>query len=711
MKNIKKYNLYILTLAITCLSFSIQTFAQKRKSTKKKTISTACLTCLNSFSSETLTFTVNAAKCPSILAKCNKSNLTSKCEDYIYECYDANCATDGACSDEMSNRGLLFGCLKAENQFLPYQCASYISGFAKSFANQEQAKLDAAERAHEQQLKQQEAQIEAEKRAAEEAAANAKAKAAEAEQQAKIKAAEIEKQTQLELEELKYQKEQEAKDAEIARQKKAAEEARNNKPNVKYNNIISAVKKDITTAKTYTSKAYNLLGITKTTDTQKNSVLGFSPQIVEVYGLNVESSAKSKSLVNGSKYKTTANFKCTKDTKESYVKNELKNALNTLTKSRETLSTSIGELEALNADDETTGTISDDKINNLYELQNKLSETINTIETEMSELTTSCETRCKGMSSFSTSSNETKFDDKGLIIENSSDGDYSCSDFDSSSSTDITSVLLGGSTMSSIVGGVGQQVAELTRRVTRAVLSADRALEETEIAAISGNYSNSSTNYAVINSCIQYSLDIEQYTSCIKNVMSSQLTILSRYNDDTIGRDENYNTVLNEFKKSAKVALDLVNSDNYINKAQCEDDSPEKNGCEKESNNISINNSTEARTYAINLSSRLSKAAKSKNNTNSNNLTITQITDGFITFTENGKSNSMSHSQFLQAHCQKYSGKNVEVGTYGTTSTYPNMSGVYNIPMAGLTQYYLKLNNGEAVLTVDNYQSVCGNKR
>ena len=193
--------------------------------------------------------------------------------------------------------------------------------------------------------------------------------------------------------------------------------------------------------------------------------------------------------------------------------------------------------------------------------------------------------------------------------------------------------------------------------------------------------------------------------------MSSQLTILSRYNDDTIGRDENYNTVLNEFKKSAKVALDLVNSDNYINKAQCEDDSPEKNGCEKESNNISINNSTEARTYAINLSSRLSKAAKSKNNTNSNNLTITQITDGFITFTENGKSNSMSHSQFLQAHCQKYSGKNVEVGTYGTTSTYPNMSGIYNIPMAGLTQYYLKLNNGEAVLTVDNYQSVCGNKR
>lgn len=605
------YNLCFFILATFCLIFSIQTFGANTKNTSTKNkknnskssgIPTSCLTCLNNFSPETLTFTTNEKKCPTILARCNKSTSTAKCEGIISDCFAQNCATEGSCSDEIANRALAYGCLKASSAYLPYTCASYISGLAKNQADQVQAQLDAKERAHATALKQQEAKIAADKAAAEKASADAQVKAAQAEADAKAKQAQIEAQNKLEQQKLQAQLEEQAKQAELARQKQAEIDARNNKPNVKYNNILSAVRKDISTAKTYTSKAFNILGIEKVSDSSRTNS---NIPLVHVYAINSSNiNAKTKSYINASKYKTEATYKCTKDTKESYIKNELSNALNVLQSSRNSLYDSIAELEAINADDETTGTISESKINTLYEVQNKLTETINTIEETINGLKTSCETRCAGISTFGFEIKETKFDENGLIVtDNDTSKDYVCKEFEESSSNDLMS-LFGGS--SSMFGGTNK-INELTQRVTKAVLTADRAIEETEIAMASGNFTSSNTEYAVINSCIKYSLDTDQYITCITNTLGEQLSILSKYPDDTVSREDGYYTsVLNEFNNSVSVALELLK--NQYPDANCATTQAD-NCCGDEA---SVGNTSEARMCSTNLATRLKKAKEKK---------------------------------------------------------------------------------------------------
>ncbi|MBD5405298.1 hypothetical protein HDR59_01990 [bacterium] len=621
MKKKYTYNLCFFILATFCLIFSIQTFGANTKNKNKKngsksSIPTSCLMCLNNFSPETLTFTVNEKKCPTILARCNKSTSTAKCEGIISDCFAQNCTTEGSCSDETANRALAYGCLKAESAYLPYTCASYISGLAKNQADQVQAQLDAKERAHATALKQQEAKIAADKAAAEKAAADAKVKAAQAEADAKAQQAQIEAQSKLEQQKLQAQLEEQAKQAELARQKQAEIDARNNKPNVKYNNTLSAVRKDISTAKTYTSKAFNLLGIEKINTSSKKS--NSNAPIVHVYAISSSNiNAKTKSYLNASKYKTEADYKCTKDTKESYIKNELSNALNILQSSRNTLSDSIAELEALNADDETTGTIPESKINTLYEVQNKLTETINTVESEIGGLKTSCETRCAGVSAFSFEIKEIKYDENGLIVNNDTpSNEYVCKEFEESSSNDIMS-LFGGS--SSSFGGTNQQINDLTQRVTKAVLATDRALEETEIAMASGNFTSSNTEYAVINSCIKYSLDTDQYITCITNTLGEQLSILSKYPDDTVSREDSiYQTVLKEFNNSVSVALELLR--NQYPDAKCAGEGEGIGTCC--GNTAEIGGTDDARICSTNLATRLKKAKEKKTKKGYTNGTI-----------------------------------------------------------------------------------------
>ena len=565
---LKKRNIFKFTIiALICAIVSIPSNSapSKKKNNKKKSSgpSASCLACLAAFDAQKLEFTMDAEKCTKIVANCDKKNRTSQCENVILDCIDYNCTTEGSCSDEMANRSLFYGCLKATNQFLPYQCASYIAGFASSKASEvqsaQQTKRDAIAA---QEAAAKKAQAEAEK-----AAANAETEKERIRQEAENKRKELENQNAIKLEQEKARLAEEAKLAELTRQAKLEEQKRNSQPNVKYNNLLSQVKKDISTAKTYSNKAYNLLGMKKTEDSQQNgNPLFFPPQIIEMEGISYSNDAKTKALVNGSKYKDSKKFVCTKDTKESFIKTELNNIYNILSKSKDALINGTSELEAINADETSSNTISESKITTLYQAQNKLTEILQTVDTYRNELSTSCETRCAGFSSFNptstSSSGPLQFDENGNIIENKKEtksDEYTCKDFETSTSNqmDFASMMMGQSTsMSDMVGGIGKKVSELTQRVTRAVLEVDKLLDETEIAVQSGKFGDEGGDYPAIDTCIQYMvLDIASYTSCVQNVLGQQLLAYSK--------NKNNSTIQNELEKTINTALTNLRSPNY----------------------------------------------------------------------------------------------------------------------------------------------------
>ncbi len=693
----KKLKIFLTTSLMLITLFSIQSMAQKKQKQTKSTLTPACIACLNLFSPDTLTFTSRADSCPNILARCMTSTSTSQCEGIINECFAYNCQEEGSCANETANRNLAYGCLKAEGSILPYKCSSYIAALSKNYADQVKAKNTAKEQAYQAQLKQQQAQIAAQEAAAKQAEADAKVKAAQAEAQAQAELAKIEAENKLKLQQQEAELAQKAKDAELARQQKAAADARNNKPNVKYNNILAEVKKDISSAKTYTTKAFNMLGITKTNEQQANGTFfGFPAPIVEVYAISIDGSAKSQAMLNGSRYKETTNFKCTKDVKESYIKNELNNAYNVLLQSRDKLSSSITELENLNVD--AVESISTDKINSLYALLNKENETINSLEMELAALNTTCETRCAGISSSMTSSSELQFDENGLIIEDSGNVDYKCDEFnnESSSNTNMTNFLtMGKLDIQSVVGGIGQKVTDLTKRVLTAVLNTDRLLEELNISASTGSVAASNMNYAVINSCTQYIMDIEQYTTCIKNVMSSQLSLLAQHQNSQ--KTQYYNTLLSEFAKSINTALDLVNSDTYRDVAKCDNNDTSSPGCGATYDAMSAMDMDTARKYALNLSSRLSKAAN-KHNIQTNNSTSGSINilnvdnNNNVTFSAYGVISNKEVNSFIKEFCPTYA------SWTATTS---------NTPYVGSSIILKKSNETDRTITPQTFNDMC----
>lgn len=633
----KKYGLSvsILTIAIICGSFTLPaTSATKKK--KKSTVTTACIACLNAFDAESLQFTIDPDKCPKRIAKCYKANQTNKCEGIIEECIQYNCKTAGSCGDEVGNRNLFAGCLKAVNQVLPYQCASYIAGYASSKAEE----VKALQTAQENALKQKQLEVQKAEQEAKTAAENAKIKAAKLAADAETKKAQIAADNEIKLAQEKAKLEQQARDAEIARQKKEAQEARNNKPNVKYNNLLNDVKQSITSAKNYTTKAYNLLGITKTDDKQSNgSAIFFPPQIIEVPGIMASTDAKTRSLVNSSRYKSEQRFVCTRDTKENFIKNELNNVYNTIKKSRDNLANGIADIEAINADDETTDSISESKINTLYLAQNKLTEIMETVEGYTTTLKTSCETRCAGLSSFNpattmASSSKIEFDENGNIIEEKKKEDntaYSCKDLDkdTTAQTGFPAFFTGSNSgMSDMVGGIGKKVAELTKRNTEAVLFTDKLLDETLIAVQSGKFDDSMTDYPAIDSCVQYMvLDIAQYTSCTSNVLGQQLTALST--------NKSNSNIKTELRNSINTILKTITSPNYKDsledeKVYCQnlttgDDLFNKNNNNVTGNNITANNLNDYNdfnTCALSITNALNKVKDKKGKTGMSNFQI-----------------------------------------------------------------------------------------
>ena len=645
------FNIKLLLIAVMCGSFMLPSQSdaakKKKKSTSTPTITNACIACLNSFDPETLKFSIDEEKCIKRIPKCFKKDLSSQCEVAIQECIQYNCSTAGSCADEMGNRALFAGCLKATNQVLPYQCANYIAGYASSKAAEVKAVADAQQLS----LKEKQEATKAAAAAAEKAKADAEIKAKQIEKEAEAKAKQIEGENERKLAETQSKLKLKEEEARIAREKKEALEAKNNKPNVKYNNLLNAVKQDISTAKNYTNKAYNLLGITKTdksTASNQGSAIFFAPQVINIPGIMAGSDAKTRALVNASRYKSDQNFVCTKNTKENIIRNELNNVYNTIKKSRDNLSNGISEIEATNADDEAVGTISESKVNTLYMAQNKLTEIMETIEGYTSQLKTSCETRCEGMSSMpsttsSISSTPIQFDENGNIIEEkkkTDDNTYSCKDFENDNSSQNTSIaaLFTGNTSSTadMFGGIGKKVTELTKRNTQAVLETDKLLDEALIAAQNGKFGESVSDYPAIDSCTQYMvLDIAQYTNCASNVLGQQFTALSSNKENE--------KIKEELNKSIDKIIKTLGSPNYAKKLEnIEIYCPKKNTTTATDDNNNHNKISADFNYSYlydydalytcisSLTNALNEAKKEKTTTGNSNFQIVDYANGAI---------------------------------------------------------------------------------
>ncbi len=536
----KKYITALLVVVLVfVLNTSLTVFA--KKSNKKKGPSTACLTCLNYFSPSKLAFTQDPKKCGRILAKCDKTNRTHMCETIINECIEANCKAEGSCSDEKANRGLLYGCLKSENIFLPYQCRSYISGKASAYATEIQNKIKAEEDARNTEAEKAKADAEAAKARADAAAAEAATKQKQMEEETKRQEAELERKTKLELEEKKFQMEQKAKDADLLREQRLKQEAQNSKPNVKYASLFNSVKKSVANAKNIMSNVFNLLGIVETKRGQEQgNIMFFPPQVITTVSLDQSlvnedgeniaydrlKKGRVKSYLNGHKYQYSKRWVCTKDTKESFVKTELEKAFDIIKKASDNLATGIGEIEERSADDENPQTISEEKVEKLYDMQTNLSTLLTSMDSKIKNLRTSCETRCKGMS-VAKQNKKVEFDDKGNIIENKNDGSgYSCPEIENDNSSSIDPMSMfggGGMNMADAFGGIGKKVSDLTKRVSEAVIETEYALNLSEYELfISSKYDRSSSNmkYNAILNCAG-SIG-NNYVSCLKDQLISQ---------------------------------------------------------------------------------------------------------------------------------------------------------------------------------------------
>ena len=576
-------------IALLCaLEFttSSQSFGavKKKKATK---IPADCIACLNSFSPEKLKFTKQFGKksCEKRLASCDKVNRTDQCESIILDCFDANCSEAGSCADEKANRALFVGCLQAENRFLPYQCASYIKGFAKSKAEEAAQAIEDAEAQREAELAKAQAEADAKVKAEEAKAEQAKAQAAAKAAEEETKRKQIEEQNKLAMQQQQAELERKAKEEDAARKKREIEEERNNRPSVKYQNLLSTLKKDLSTAKGYTNKLFGLLGITTTKDEQKNgNSMFFPPQIVVVSSSADENQIKtissdnednkSKALRNGSRYKEETSFVCTKDTKESVVKAEFTNIYNTLKSAYDKISTGVSEIEATMAEGETAYAIDDEKLDSLYSAQNQTYELMQDVNTRLGKMITTCETRCKGinnMGSFSTTSTGLQFDKDGNIIQEDAsktkDTTYNCKDFEkltadttASNANNFMALMGGGITKSDMFGGQSKLAIDLTRRLSTDILHVDRDIDELQITLQSGKSSGSgSSSYQKSTTCAQYSFgNDEQYLECLSGVLGGQMSVLTQKQTNT--------TLMAEMDNTIGTIINLLESVTFKNK-------------------------------------------------------------------------------------------------------------------------------------------------
>ena len=458
--------------------------AQGQSSGTSGGLSDGCKTCLNLFSHTTLTFTSNAAKCAQIMPTC-KGKPAGVCESIIDSCFNFNCTAEGACTDETANRGLFSGCLKAESLTLPFTCASYTAGKASSFAAMKRNEQAERARMHERDMQQ--AQLRSQEQQAVAEAEAQKARAATEAQTA---------QQRLNAEQQRFRQEQDARDAEIQRQRKAEQDRQNSRPHVMFNTAVSDARKAINSARTVTSGLITMMGIQTTTQAAGGGNMLHTPApTFEAQGFagNIVTDAKTRSFVMASKYGRGGIFRCTRDVRENVARAELDRALSTMTQARNTLAQAITNLEMVGNDPDTpqSAAIDAERINSLFEVQNSITSAITQIQTSTALMTTSCETRCNGMSSMladTSGPSEVVYgaDGTASVKAGTTSGGpgYVCKDFDTTNAFDPLALLgkPGSLDVESMLGGVSKRVGELTQRVLTAVVTADRAIEMAEIA-------------------------------------------------------------------------------------------------------------------------------------------------------------------------------------------------------------------------------------
>lgn len=222
-------------------------------------------------------------------------------------------------------------------------------------------------------------------------------------------------------------------------------------------------------------------------------------------------------------------------------------ARSNINSARDTISNRIADLEAANAEEGARGKVADNKVDSLYSVLDKLNGALDEIDEKAQNLTTSCETRCNGMSSitmptlsfggssgggssFKTNPDGTidrsslgsssgggggssfKTNEDGTIDRSSlgssggGSGGYSCPEFTASANDGQLNMALmmsgggadGSSKMiKSAVGGVGGISQTITERVMEAILDTDSKLEQAELAAATGGGSGVSAGGGV----------------------------------------------------------------------------------------------------------------------------------------------------------------------------------------------------------------------
>jgi hypothetical protein len=207
------------------------------------------------------------------------------------------------------------------------------------------------------------------------------------------------------------------------------------------------------------------------------------------FGYTLANDAKTRSFVMASKYGKGGIFRCTKDIRENVARAELERTLSMLTQTRNNLAQAISNLEMINDDPDSPRTLQEERINGMFEVQNSITSAITQLQTSTALMTTSCETRCNGMSSMlaeTSGPSEFNYDaDGNLTIKEatSSGSSYACKEFDAASDFDPMAFLgkPGSINVETMLGGVSKRVGELTERVLNAVVTADRAIEMAEI--------------------------------------------------------------------------------------------------------------------------------------------------------------------------------------------------------------------------------------
>lgn len=556
-----------------------------------------CNTCMVDFSASSLRFTKNRAKCERAMTQCagGKSN---KCEPVISQCIEDYCQAENACSDAATNRRTLVGCLKTEGAYLPFQCADMVSARAGDKARQVQTFMAEKRRTYELQSQQNQAKIAAEQAAAAKADADAKARMEQERIAAEERKAEADRRAAAELEAQRFQQQQaaEAATAERARQaeKQAKEEAKQalveTKPNVYYNQLMSRVKSDLGKLKTQTQKVFSTLGVSqiKSADYDpekyRGSIMSFPPAVVEVDPMDIEwngaddgTDNKLKFLKQGTKYADRTYFRCAKDAGESTIRSELLSVNSGLGNMRSSLMEGITKLESMAADDGAPD-VDEGRINKLYEVYNLLGSSMAKMEDNMGALKTGCPTRCNGMGNMMMQSSsaklipEIKYDSKGNIIKqeavapkSGAAGDYNCPELtNSATATDPMMAMMGGGAfdMNAVLGGVGQQVMDLTKRVLKAAVDADKIVEETSVY-LSVNNTLATKDGSSINACTNVLItDAAQYVACSTQILNKQLMAYQKEKSPNTSAKEKLN-------ESVVAILRQINTPTYTSRTPC----------------------------------------------------------------------------------------------------------------------------------------------